>query len=365
MTQLAFNAPLHSLSFGQVSIAILREIHKRGLTPAVFPIANDPRNPIDLSAQRPDAAFTSWLSGCVNGAQARHSRAHPTLRLWHIADSLVSLSSKGNDLITFQETGQLTSLETHILHQQRRVYVTNRYAQSFFSMCGVEAVHVPLGFDAFNFSVLPTRPRIEGVTSWLLCSKAEKRKHTYRQLGLWAKRYGNRKEHKLNLVISNPFLKPEDQNALIAQALEGKAYWNINPIQWQATNAEYNAVLQSSEIVLCCSGSEGFGLPEYHAAALGAWPVALKAHAYLDYFTEENAVLVKPNGMQPIYDGIFFTEGQPINQGATYTFSDEAFYQGCEEAERRAKGGLNTAGLALQKQTYEQTVDVLLSHLLA
>ena len=32
------------------------------------------------------------------------------------------------------------------------------------------------------------------------------------------------------------------------------------------------------------------------------------------------------NGMIPIYDGIFFQEGAPINQGNVFDFADEDFY---------------------------------------
>lgn len=358
MTNYSLEMPLGAVSFGQVSTAILRELYTRSEMHPVFPIGN-----VDLGTQRADPAFNAWLNGCVNSAQQRHQRGWPTIKLWHIAGSLASHSSLGNDLITFQETGQLTPTEVNILRQQRRVYVTNRYAQSFFKTFGIDAIYLTLGFDHFNFNVLPKRPSIDGVTSWLLASKAEKRKHTYRQLGLWAKRYGNKKEHRLNCCITNPFLKPEHLNALIGQALEGKQYWNINFLGWSGTNAEYNAVLQSSEIVLCCSGSEGFGLPEFHATAMGAWPVALKAHAYLDYFTDENAVLVTPNGMEPVYDDIFFQMGQPINQGNIYSFADDDFYRACDEAERRVKVGLNMNGLALQRLTYKETVDTLVAGL--
>lgn len=355
-TPFAFNCPLGAVSFGQVSVAILRELFKRGEHPCIFNIG-----PIDIGTQVPDPAFNQWLQVCINTAQQRHGRQRTAYKLWHLNGSLETYSSTDNRLLTFQETGQLTPTELNILRQQQKVYVTNRYAQTFFKQFGVEAVYAPLGFDSHNFRVLEKRPSIEGVTSWLLTSKLERRKWTLRQLALWVKRYGNLKEHRLNLAISNPFLDKPTQDALIVQALEGKHYWNINRLEYCPTNAEYNSLLQSSEIVLCCSGSEGYGLPEYHAAAMGAWPVAMRAHAHLDHFTDENAVFVNPNGMVPIYDGVFFHQGQPFSQGNIFDFSDEEWYTACEEARRRASKGLNTPGLALQQLTYARTVDALLT----
>lgn len=355
----AFDLPVNSLSFGAVSVAILRECYKRGLHPNVFPLGGQ----VDLAAQKPDEGFNKWLGNCINKAQKDHSRKSTAIKLWHINGSLSSYSKTDSRLITFYECNDPTTTEINILKDQDRVYVTNRYTQSILGQFGVNAQYLPLGFDSHNFGALEKRPAIEGVMTTLLLAKLEHRKHTLRQLSLWAKRYGNRQEYRLNAAIFNPFLKPEHQQQMIAQALEGKQYWNINFLSFMATNAEYNAYLQSGQIVLACSGSEGFGLGEFHAAAMGAWPVTLKAHAYLDHFTDENAVWVSPNGMTPVYDGIHFAAGQPFNQGSVFTFSDESWYAAMEEAEKRARTGLNVAGAKLQQQTYTATADVLLKDL--
>lgn len=358
--EFALNVPINSVSFGQTSIAILREIFSRGLTPYIFPIGGQ----ADLSAQKPDENFNKILTACINAAPARFSRKTPCIKLWHIVpDSLSTYSSTDSRLITFYEANNLQPIELNILRNQEKAYVTNRYTQTTFKNFGIDTIYLPLGFDSFNFSQVEKRPTIDGVISFLLLGKAEKRKHTYRQLGLWAKKYGNDKRYKLNCCISNPFLKPEQQNALIGQALEGKQYWNINFLPFSPTNAEYNKVLQCSEIILACSGSEGFGLPEFQATALGAWPVALRSHAYLDYFTEDNAIFVNPNGMEPIYDGIFFHQNSGVNQGSIYTFSDSDYYIACEKAIEKASQGINAKGLELQKQTYKETVDILLDGL--
>ncbi len=357
------SAPLNGLSFGNVSIAILREMHRRGLSPSLFPISADPRQPFDLSTQKDDPAFTQWLHACYASAQQRHSRKHPTLRLWHISDSIHSYSEKGNDLLTFFELDQLTPMELNILRQQRKVYLTSRYAQSVFSMFGIQSEYVPLGFDAHNFGTLNKRRGIEGVTSMLLAGKAEGRKSHWQVLRLWAKRYGNNNAYRLNCALHNPFLPPGAFEQMVGQALEGKRYSNIVFLPWAETNAVYNDTLQSSEIVICMSGGEGRDLPCFHATALGAWPVAMRAHAYLDYLTDENAVLVNPNGKRPAADGVHFAAQGQLNIGNLFSAADDDIIAGFEEAERRAANGLNLKGLDLQKQTYAQTVDVLMAGL--
>lgn len=358
------NAPFNNLSFGNVAVALTREIFKRNLSPMIFPIGGG----VDLGTQKPDNDFNTKLGYLINNGQQRHSRKNPVLRLWHIQSSLESLSEKGNNLITFFELDTLTPSEINILKQQNKVYVTSRYTQQVFSQFGIQSTYLPLGFDSHNFFQLPVRPKIVDqkagpVTSFLLAGKLEKRKGHFQVLNLWAKRYGNKPEYRLNCAVHNPFLKPEDMNSLISQALEGKTYWNINWLPWSPTNAEYNSVLQSSDIILSCSGGEGRDLPCYHATALGAWPIALRAHAYLDYLNDENAILINPNGKIPATDGIFFNPNQPFNQGNLFTMANEDFYAACEEAEKRVKTGINLKGMELQKETYSETVDILLKDL--
>lgn len=358
MKNFALNVPINAVSFGNVSIAILRELFGRGLSPSVFPIG-----PADLSAQKHDEAFNQKLGAAINDAARNHSRDDAVYRLWHVNGSLESHSRRDSRLITFFELDSLTPIETNILKNQDRVYVTSNYTKDVFAMFGIKAEYLPLGFDSHNFTALDKRPQIDGVTTFLLAGKLEKRKGHFKVLNLWAKKYGNNMKYRLNCALHNPFMKQEHMNALISQALEGKHYANINWLPYMPTNAEYNAFLQSGQIYLAMSGGEGRGLPEYHATALGAWPVALNAHAYKDYLTADNSVLVSPNSKIPAADGVFFAPSGPYNIGNLFDFSGDEFVAAMETAEQRAAAGINVKGLELQQQTYKQTVDTLLSDL--
>lgn len=356
-TEFAADFALNNLSFGQTSVAILREAYTRGLQPNVFPL----NGVVDIGAQKHDEKFNQWLGRCINKAQKDHSRSHTAFKLWHISNSLQSYSAVDSRLITFFELDSLTPLEINILRNQQKVYVTSTFTKEVFKTFGVNSEYIPLGFDSHNFHVLEKRLKIEGVTSWLMCGKWELRKGHAQMLQNWVKKYGNNRAHRLNLSITNQFMKPEHLNAVIAQTLEGKSYWNVNFLPWSATNAEYNSVLQSSDIILSCSRGEGRDLPCYHATAMGAWPVALRAHAFLDYLTDDNAILINPNGKMPAADGVFFGQNGPTNSGNFFTWSDDEFVAACELAEKKAATGLNVKGLDLQRVTYADTLDALLA----
>ncbi len=357
MNKLGLKIPINHVSFGSVSIALLREIFNRDLMPAIFPIGN-----VDLSAQIPDENFQRKLQTCINEAFAYHQRKYSCLSLWHIVDSLSTYSSADSRLITFHELDSLTPTEINVLKQHDKVYVTSNYTKHVFGIFGINSEYIPLGFDHHNFKQDPENKfRNKDVITFFMGGKFEplRKQHT-KILNLWAKKYGNNRDYALICSLRNPFLKPEDENMMIAQALEGKRYWNINFLPWQKTNAEYNQTLQAANIVFALSGGEGRDLPCYHATAMGAWPLALRAHAYMDYLNDENAILINPNGKMVAHDGMFFIQGGKTNSGNLFTWREEDFYNGCEKVIKKAKDGLNTKGMELQKQTYKEAVDILL-----
>ena len=374
----SLNLPINGVSFGAVSTAILRELYKSlcsaassvqdssgGIySPNLFPVGQ-----IDLSSQRPDEQFAKWIGGLLESSVIKASRNDPCFKLWHMNGGIESFSSNDRRLITFHECNCLTSAEVNVLNNQDVVYVTSQYTKDVFETFGVTVPvkYVKLGFDNHNFKVLSTRPTINGVVTFGMFGKWEKRKSHEQMLRAWVKKYGNNKRYKLNCSIINPFLRPEDQNALINRALEGKRYWNVNFLPYSKTNEEYNSVLQASDIILCCSACEGFDLPCYHSTAMGAWPVVLDAHVYPDYLKDGcNAAFVKPSDtMIKADDGMFFHYGRGnFNQGYWHTFTDDAFLDGCDRAETLfLTEGLNKKGMELQNRTFEHVTKELFGDL--
>jgi hypothetical protein len=88
----------------------------------------------------------------------------------------------------------------------------------------------------------------------------------------------------------------------------------------------------------------------------------LDAHSYKDWANNNNSVMVSPSEKIEAYDGMFFSKGSPFNQGNIFSFKEEAFIAGCEEAVKRYESNkINTAGLELQKKyTIDNTVSQIL-----
>jgi len=356
----AFHLPINSVSFGQVSTALLREVFRRGSSPPLFLIGEK----LELDSQKEDQGFAEWLNEGLTRGALEYRRQTPVLKLWHIQDSLASVSEK-QVLLTFYELDEPTKLELNILRNQAKVLVTSEYTSGLLNSQGVNASTIPLGFDKDNFNSTGKEYAPDDRITFTLAGKFEKRKHHEKILDIWAKKYGNNKKYFLNCALYNSFLSPEQNNGVIARALQGKQYFNINFLGFMGKNELYNDFLNAGDVIIGMSGGEGWGLPEFHSVALGKHSVILNANAYKEWATEENSVLVEPSAKIPAYDGMFFREGAHLNQGNIFDFTPEAFISGCEEAIKRVESNrVNEAGLKLQEEfTVARSLDSIIKHL--
>ena len=353
--EFALHLPLNGVSFGQVSTALLREFHERGVQPSLFPIGQ-----IDLGSQDDISSdFNSWIQKCVRKAFEHHNRDTPVFKLWHLNQDSLTSFSKDQTLFTFYELDHPTTIEMNIARNQKKLLVSSNYAKKIFEDYGLtNCDYVPLGFDKHNFKIKEEK-YLEGKIVFNLCGKLEKRKHHKKIIKAWLKKYGNSKEHVLQCAISNQFLKEDAFKSEINQILEGKNYFNINFLGMMQKNSLYNDFLNSGNICIGMSGAEGWGLPEFQSVCLGKHAVILNATSYKDWATSENSVLVEPNGKEESADGVFFKKGNAFNQGNIHTFDEDEFIAGCEKAIERYKSQpINKEVIKLQdKFSYSKTVD--------
>ena len=356
MSKLAFNLPLNSTSLGQVSLSILRELYNRKISIDLFPIGG-----VDLSSQKTDQNFFSWLQDSILLAPKNYNRNTPIFKLWHLNGSLESFSKK-QVLLSFYEVDSPTSTEINIIKNNEKVLFSSNYNISIFNSLGVFNVDfLPLAFDAVHFKDVPKR-NTNGIQFGIFGKLEPQRKRHLKTISLWAKKYGNNPNYSLNCAIFNHFLDQNVQAQIISQGLDGQKYFNINFLNYMPSNEMYNDLLNNTDIVLAMSGGEGWGLPEFQAVALGKHCIGLNAHAYKDWMDKNNSVLIQPNGKIPCYDNIFFKQGLEFNQGNIFDWDDKEFLDGLDKVEQRFKNNpINEEGLKLQdKFTYSKMVDSIL-----
>ena len=354
--RLLVNAPINALSFGNVSVNILRELHKKDIDLVFFPIGDK----AELEAyDKIDLSFVRYLQSATNSRYEKINKDIPTLKLWHIFGSETRYS-KNQSLFTFHEVSEVTSIEKNLLNLQDRIFVSSNYTKNIFELNGVENItYVPLGFDT-DFHITD-KIYLEDKIHFGLLGKFESRKNTARIIKAWLKLFGNNSKYQLSCAITNPFLdKAKFQNELL-KTLEGKQYNNLNFVPYMQTNSEVNDFLNSIDIDLGgLSGAEGWNLPSFNATALGKWSVVMNATAHKDWATSDNSILIEPSSLKDCYDDVFFKKGQSFNQGQFFNISDEEMENAILKSVSYAKKP-NHEGLKLQKEfTYEKTVETIL-----
>jgi len=347
--------PVNGLSFGQVSLCVLKEFHKRGLEPCLFPINED------ISAYSFDKEFVDWLKACIKKSPEKHKRDNPSIMLWHLNATALQTVSSRSLLLSFYELDSPTPAEINIASNFSKLAFTSKHSASIFSEYGLKPEYIPLGFDNNHFKKLDKKYYDDGRIVFNLCGKLEKRKRHNKIIRAWAKKFGNNKKYHLQCAIHNPFIAKE-MPSLISRILEGKNYFNIQFLNHMSKNITYNDFLNSGDIILGLSGGEGWGLPEFHSVAMGKHSVIMNATGYTEWASEKNSVLVTPSSKISSVDGVFFNEGAEYNQGKIYDFDDDSFIHACEEAVKRVESNkTNEEGLKLQKEfTYSKTADKIL-----
>jgi hypothetical protein len=361
MQKIVFELPLNSLSYGNVSLNILREAFRirNSLNVSIFPIAGK----IDIeSFDKLDEEFKDWIIEKFNKRfdSENFSKESKTIKIWHLNGSEMRVGTGNQILYTFHETSEPTDLEVTLCSLQDKVVFSSKYSCDKFKDKGLDNIfHIPPGFDPdlteTNRAYLPNKIHFGLMGKW------EHRKNTAQILKCWAKKYGNNFDYQLTCCVNNPFIKTQDLNNIISNTLEGKRYGNINFLPYLKTNSEVNDLLNSLDIDLTgLSGAEGWNLPSFNATALGKWSIVMNHTAHKDWATEKNCILVEPDNEVDITDGMFFKKGSDFNQGIKYTVSDEKIIEKMELSESYSNN-INKEGKKLKsKFSYKKTFKEIL-----
>ncbi len=353
--KLLLNAPINSLSFGNVSVNILKEVYKKNHELTFFPIGDK----VQIEAfDKSSEGFISFLNDCTKKRYHTIDKDLPSLKLWHIFGSEKRLT-KNQSLLTFHEVSKLTEIETNLLKLQDNIFVTSNYTKDIFELNGIENVHfVPLGFDKdFHETNKEYQP---DKTHFGLMGKFEKRKNRARIIKIWLKIFGNNSKYQLSCAITNPFMEASSLQREILKITEGKHYNNINFVPYMQTNSEVNEFLNSIDIDLGgLSGGEGWNLPSFNATALGKWSIVMNATAHKEWANKENCILIEPSSLKSCHDGVFFKPESNFNQGEFFDITDEEMESAILESVEYAKKE-NTEGKKLKTDfTYAKTLETI------
>jgi glycosyltransferase involved in cell wall biosynthesis len=356
MDYINFSGPINSLSFGNVTINMLRELHKLDQKTCFFPVGNN----LDFDAyDKLSEDCKSWITDSYHNRLKNLNKDNSSLKMWHLMGSESTVGSR-SFLYTFYECDQPTETEVNLSSMHEKTIFSSSHSEECFKSKGLtNTEYIPIGFDEDFFET--GKEYLGEKINFGLVGKFEKRKHTAKILKLWAEKYGDNPDYQLTCCITNPFFKEDQMKLVIASALGGKTYKNINFLPHLKTNSEMNELYNSIDINLSgLSGAEGWNLPAFNSTCLGKWSIVLNATSHKDWATEENSIIVNPSSQEEVYDNIFFKKDDNFNQGNFNIFSDEDFYSATEKAISVCKSK-NTEGVKLKETfNYSNTINQIL-----
>tara|TARA_R110002051_G_scaffold102978_1_gene174618 strand:- start:6725 stop:7810 length:1086 start_codon:yes stop_codon:yes gene_type:complete len=359
MKKLNFEGPINGLSLGNVTVNFLRELKKREVDIALFPVGD--KGEFE-SYDKINDDFKKWVGNLAITRLKNLNADTASLKVWHINGCEKLLPNQ--HLYTFYEVDSPTEEEINIIKLQKHVFFSSSEATQSFKDCGCENVsYVPLGFDP-DFHETDKEYLDKSVTHFGLIGKFERRKNTQAIIQLWLQKFGNNPAYQLSCLVTNPFFNNDQMTEAIRSSLGGGSYSNINFLPRLTTNSEMNDFMNSIHIDLSgLSNGEGWNLPSFNTTALGKWSIVSNCSAHKDWATEENSILVEPVDKQPCYDNFHFKEGMPFNQGNYYKLKGDDISLAFDRAIKKARQK-NTEGIKLRDEfTYSKTIDSILNHI--
>jgi len=345
-----FNLPLNSTSFGNISFLIARMLFESEKTDNPIKCNIIPIGPVQLDTQdKLPPEFNTWLNLKIIKSLENYKKSDPCFRLWHLNGSAESIGSQ-QTLLSFYELDRPTKVELNIASNNNTVF-TSKYTNQVFDNFGVTTKYLAPAFDDYNFYDTKRKYHGDGRIVFGVFGKAEKRKCHFKIIQSWIKKYGNNVKYALQCSIWNNFLNPQQNNALFGQMVNGNKPFNVEFYPWHDKNSKYNDFINSNNIAIGMSGGESIDLPVLHSVGLGKHAVILNAHAYKDWANNENAILVNPTGKEPAADGMFFRENDIYNVGSIFSWNEEEFIFGIEQAVKRFESNpINVNGLKIQQE---------------
>lgn len=253
------------------------------------------------------------------------------------------------------------------LSQVDAIWTTSVWGKSVIVSHGLDAGQievVPEGFDPqiFHAGLRAQRKDRERVFRFLTVGKWEVRKGQVDLLRAYAQAFRNEKDVELVMMCDNPFVPGFSVQNEIAKLGLGKTA-PIKVAKPLATDAEMALAYAAADCFVLPTRAEGWGLPIMEAMACGTPVITTRYSAITEYASDDNAYLLDPVRMVPVFDPLFFPQAGAAGEWAEVDIDQLAdrmrfVYENRDEAE--ALGRVAAAEMA-QRWTWDHAAAIALA----
>lgn len=340
-------APINNVSYGIVSLAILKELIKQGYVVSLFPIG-----PIGLE----NVEDKQFVQLGLENAKFFNPDA-PSVRIWHQFDHSLFPGRGKRFAFPIFELNKFNDHEKHHLTNVDEILVPSAWAKEVISSNGIKnPTHVvPLAVDTSVFH--PLLEKKYKSTIFLNIGKWESRKGHDILLEAFCKAFGPDDNVELWLMTENPFIgsKNEEWKNKYLQSSMGHRVRFFPHLPGQNNMAKE---INQADCGVFPTKAEGWCLPALEMMACGKEVIITNYSGQTEFCS--TARLVDITGMETANDGVWFDGRGEWSVPNVVTLIKHM--QDVHQLKQSGKLQLNVANLEqASKFTWENTVKKLVS----
>ena len=352
LTSLNLVAPINTVSYGIVSLNILKELMER-LDVCLWPIGQ-PQVATQQDWEYVQRACENARSFDVNA---------PCIRIWHQFD-LAQFVGKGHHIgFPIFELDKFTKIEKHNLKSVDHIFVCSNWAkeiiQNELSEEYAAKTHViPLGVDTKIFG--PTNHVQKDKYIFFNCGKWEVRKGHDILVTAFNEAFSANDNVELWLMTENPFCSKEEDEKWKRLYMDSPLFktGKIKFIPRVSSHQEVYKIMANTTCGIFPSRAEGWNLEALEMLSIGRPIIVTNYSAHTEYCNDSNAFLIPVNQTELAYDDKWF-----FGQGNWGSIKSEDIAAQMKIAYKNGftvnNSGIETAKRFSWKNTAKEIINVL------
>jgi glycosyltransferase involved in cell wall biosynthesis len=357
---LNINAPVNKLSYGYVSLNIIKELVNLKVDISWFPIGN-------IEA---DQKYHQLLQKCVDNSQSFDYDA-PCLRIFHQFSMAESIGRGKRYGWPIFELDSFTKYEAHHLNSLDEIIVCSKWAEDIIwnsTRCMSTKV-VPLGYDETVFFPIDTPKNTD--TIFLHIGKFEIRKSHDQLVDYFNSSFEGSDNVQLWLMTNNPFLSEQETKEWTNLYLNSKLGSKIKFIPRVDSQDQINYIINKCDYGIFPSRAEGWNLPLLEMMGCGKPSIVTNYSAHKEFCTKDNSYLVEIDELEDAFDGKWFlgkgltNVGRWAKLGESQRESVIQHLRGCHQLKQNGQedvkivNALNTAKDFTWRKSAEKLIKII------
>jgi len=288
-------APINNLGYGVAGYNLFKELFNIYPSTALYPISN------------PEFVDDYIIAGLNNRKISALHKQATCVKIWHQND-IHSFVGQGQHIgFPIFELTEFSEEEKISMAHCDKLFVCSEWAKNvLYNQKGwsCPSVHVvPLGVDTDVFKPFSSTRQS---TIFFNCGKWEKRKGHDVLLECFNFAFEADDNVELWMMCDNPFIGQNNEKWMNLYKNSPMGH-KIRFIPRQKTHKDVYNIMKQTDCGVFPARAEGWNLELLEMMSCGKFVISTNYSAHTEFCNTDNCFLVNPDGLEPAFDGVFFS----------------------------------------------------------